>query len=321
MRGLRRAVVPVIAVLGLLPGSVAQAASTSPADQHKDDKTSVVFYANDSRGNLSAVTLTNGKVTSRPLASVASPVWWRTFYLTPTAAAGDWVVGLFGGDQTDVVDAPRMFAFDPTTKSLHWLAKPSWGLRSPVVTAAKKPRVYYLSGSTVREATTTATLDHRVYTAPTGWTISALTVAGTSVPYVALTRTTGLLLPTTSTYVVELSKKPKTVIAQTPGSISALALSPDGKTLAASRVKSTGDSVLTLTAVVKGGRQKTLPNLGTTSEMSWSSDGKTLAVDPKEWGGWTLVNVVTGTSSYPSAMQPYGGGVFGPATTSESRKD
>jgi YD repeat-containing protein len=322
MRGSRLAAVAVIAVLALSTGTIAQAATSTPADHHKDKKTSVVFYANDSSGNLSAVTLTDGKTTSTPLVSVASPVWWRTFYLTPTAAAGDWVVGMFSGDQKDVVDAPRLFAFDPTTKTLNWLAKPSWPLRSPVVTATKKPRVYYLAGSTVRVATTAAAHDHRIYTAPHGWTISALTVARKAAPYIALTRTTGLLLPKTSTYVVHLTKKPKTVIATASGSVSALAVSPDGKTLAVSRVKPTGDSVLTLNSEASGGLQKTLPNLGMTSQMSWSGDGKTLAVDPQEWGGWTLVDVASGESTYPSAMQPYGGGVFGPApATTASRKD
>jgi Tol biopolymer transport system component len=137
-----------------------------------------------------------------------------------------------------------------------------------------------------------------------------------------LTRTTGLLLPKTSTYVLQLTKRPKKVVATAPGSVSALAVSPDGATLAVSRVKPTGDSVLTLNSEASGGLQKTLPNLGMTSEMSWSADGKTLAVDPQEWGGWTLVDVASGQSSYPSAMQPYGGGVFGPApATTKSRKD
>jgi dipeptidyl aminopeptidase/acylaminoacyl peptidase len=302
---------------------IAQAATSTAADHHhKDQQPSTVFYANDARGELRAVTLTDGRVSSTALAHVASPVWWRTFYLTPTAAAGDWVVGMFSGDQKDVLDAPRMFAFDPTTKTLNWLAKPSFALRSPVVTATKQPEVYYLSGSTVRETTTAATHDHLVYTAPSGWRISALTVSPKAVPYVSLTRTTGLLLPTTTTYVVQLAPKPKTVLASAPGWVSALAISPDGATLAVSRVKPTGDSVLTLNAEAKGGLQKTLPNLGMTSQMSWSPDGTTLAVDPEEWGGLTLVDVATGRSSYPGAMQPYGGGVFGPLpTTTKSRKD
>jgi Tol biopolymer transport system component len=147
-------------------------------------------------------------------------------------------------------------------------------------------------------------------------------VARKAAPYVALTRTTGILLTTTTTYVVQLTKQPKTVIATAPGSVSALAASPDGKTLAVSRVKPTGDSVMTLNSEASGGLQKTLPNLGMTSEMSWSTDGKTLAVDPQEWGGWTLVDVASGQSSYPSAMQPYGGGVFGPPpATPKSGKD
>jgi hypothetical protein len=323
MWGSRLAAVPVIAVLTLVPSMIAQAATSSPADHHKDTKqTSVMFYANNAHGDLSAVTLTNGKVTSTSLTHVASPVWWRTFYLTPTASAGDWVVGTFSGDQKDILDPPRLFAFDTATKTLNWLAKPSWQLRAPVVTATKKPRVYYLSGSTVREATTAAAHDRRVYTAPRGWSISALTEARKGKPYVALTRTTGILLTTTSTYVVHLTKQPTTVMPISTGSVSALAVSPDGSTLAVSRVKPTGDSVLTLNSGATGSLQKTLPNLGRTSQMSWSADGKTLAVDPQEWGGWMLVDVASGQSSYPSAMQPYGGGVFGPPpATTKSRKD
>jgi Tol biopolymer transport system component len=193
--------------------------------------------------------------------------------------------------------------------------------RSPVVTAAKKPKVYYLAGATVREATTSGKHDHRVYRAPHGDTITALTVAGSSSPYIALTRTTGILALTSTTSVVELTRTPKTVIASSAGSVTALALSPDAKTLAVSRVKSTGDSVLTLSPQARGGLQRTLPNVGTTSQLSWSGDGGTLAVDPQQWGGWTLVTVANGAMSYPSAMQPYGGGVFAPGSTVDGSGD
>jgi Tol biopolymer transport system component len=137
-------------------------------------------------------------------------------------------------------------------------------------------------------------------------------VAGTAAPYVALTRT-AVLKHRTKTYVVHLAKTPKTVIAKAPGSVTALALSPDTKTLAVSRVKPSGDSVLTLNAEERGGMQKTLAGLGKTSEVSWSGDGNTLAVDPQEWGGVLLVDLVSGSTGFPTAIQPYGGSVFAPA--------
>jgi hypothetical protein len=314
----RLAAIPVVAALALSPALSAQASAERPADHHGNRETPLLFYANDSSGDLSAVRFARGKATRTTLATVASPVWWRTFYLTPNDAAGDWVVGSFSGDQKDVVDAPRLFAFDLAGKALHWLAAPSWRLRSPVVTAARHQRVFYLAGATVRQATTSGARDHRVYRAPRHWTITALTVAHRSAPYVALTRTSGA--PTPTTYVVHLTERPQTVIATAPGSVSALALSPDEKTLAVSRVKPNGDSVLTLTARARGGLHKTLPNLGMTSQMSWSGDGRSLAVDPQEWGGWVLVDVVRVRSSYPSAMRSYGGGVFAPQQPAGSRE-
>jgi hypothetical protein len=328
MSGSRLSAVPLIAVLAVLSGfplAGASAATGSPGDRSADQTkspTPTVFYANDSSGDLTSVTYADGKATHKILTKVASPVWWRTFYLTPTAAAGAWVVGSFSGGQSDILDAPRLFAFDPATAKLHWLTLPSSRVHSPVVDARKKkPRVYYVSGATVRRSTPTGTHDHRIYTAPSGWSISALTVAGTAFPYVALTRTTGLLFPTSSTYVVHLTTTPKTVIPTVAGSVTALALSPNGLTLAVSRVIPDGDSVLTLNAEAPGGLQKTLPNLGKTSEVSWSTDGRTLAVDPQEWGGWMLVDVASGITSFPTAMQRYGGGVFAPAATADSGHD
>jgi hypothetical protein len=304
------AVVPLVVALAVSPAALAHGAAVTPAS-HGGDKTSVVFYANDARGELTAVTFNKNKATSTPLASFASPVWWRTFYLTPTAASGNWVVGVFSGDQKDLTDSSRLFAFNPATKTLNWLAKASQRFHSPVVDSARKPHVFYVAGSAVRQVTTSGAHDHAVYRAPHGWTITALTVAGTAAPYVALTHT-ALLTPTT-TYVVRLTKSPKTVIAKTPGSVTALALSPDTKTLAVSRVKPSGDSVLTLNAEATGGMQKTLAGLGRTSEVSWSSDGLTLAMDPQEWGGLLLVDLASGSTSFPTAIQPYGGGVFAPA--------
>jgi hypothetical protein len=305
----RMAAVPLMAALTMSPVALAHGAAVNPA-RHDGGKSSVVFYANDSLGELTAVTYKKDKATSTPLTSVASPVWWRTFYLTPTAASADWVVGVFSGDQKDLTDPPRLFAFDPATKTLNWLTKASKRFHSPVVDSARKAHVFYVAGSSVRQATPAAIRDHAIYTAPKGWSISALTVAGKAAPYVALTRTTVLQ---TSTYVVHLGTSPKTVIAKAPGSITALALSPDAKTLAVSRVKPSGDSVLTLNAEISGGMQKTLAGLGKTSAVSWSSDGNTLAVDPQEWGGLLLVDLVGGTTSFPTAIQPYGGGIFAPA--------
>jgi hypothetical protein len=311
----RMAAVPLMVALGMSPVALMPAAAVTPAAPQVASS-SVVFYANDSLGELTAVTVKNGKATSSPLASVASPVWWRTFYLTPTAASADWVVGVFSGDQKDLTDPPRLFAFDPATKTLNWLTKASKRFHSPVVDAARKAHVFYVAGSTVRQATPAATRDHAIYSAPKGWSITALTVAGKAAPYVALTHTT-VLTHQTSTYVIHLGISPKTVIAKAPGSITALALSPDTKTLAVSRVKPSGDSVLTLNAEVRGGMQKTLAGLGKTSALSWSNDGLTLAVDPQEWGGLLLVDLVSGTTSFPTAIQPYGGGVFAPAPASK----
>jgi hypothetical protein len=318
LRALAATGVAVVLALAPVPSASAHAAADKGGHHggHKDKATaSTTFYANDSAGALTAITWQNGSAKRKELTRVASPVWWRTFYLTPTAAAGAWVVGVLSGGQSDTVDAPRLFAFDPATGTLHWLTKASVLFRSPVVTAAKKPKVFYLAGATVREASTSGGHDHRVYSAPHGDTITALTVAGGSAPYIALTRTTGILLPTSTTSVVQLTPRPKTVIASGAGSVTALALSPDAKTLAVSRVKSTGDSVLTLSPQARGGLQRTLPNVGTTSQLSWSGDGRTLAVDPQQWGGWTLVTVANGTTSYPSELQPYGGGVFAPGST------
>jgi hypothetical protein len=307
----RMAAVPLMAALTMSPIALTHSAAVTPAAP-QEGSSSVVFYANDSSGELTAVTYKKGKATSTPLASVASPVWWRTFYLTPTSASGHWVVGVFSGDQKDLTDPPRLFAFDPATKTLHWLARASRRFHSPVVDSARKPHVFYVAGSTVRRATTSGSRAHAIYRAPNGWSITALTVAGKADPYVALTRT-AVLKNETSTYVVHLTQSPKTVIAKVPGSITALALSPDLKTLAVSRVKPNGDSVLTLNAEARGGTQKTLGGLGKTSEVSWSGNGNTLAVDPQEWGGVLLVGLVSGTTSFPTAIQPYGGGVFAPA--------
>jgi hypothetical protein len=307
----RMAAVPLTVALTLSSVALAQAAAVAPA-AHQAKSSSVVFYANDSNGELTAVTFNNGKATSTPLASVASPIWWRTFYLTPTSASGDWVVGVFSGDQKDLTDPPRLFAFDPATKTLNWLTKASKRFHTPVVDSARKAHVFYVAGSSVRQATTSGTRDHAIYRAPHGWSITALTVAGKAAPYVALTRTASLT-HRTSTYVVHLANSPKTVIATAPGSITALALSPDAKTLAASRVKPSGDSVLTLNSEARGGMQKTVAGLGKTSAVSWSADGSTLAVDPQEWGGLLLLDLAGGTTSFPTAIQPYGGGVFAPA--------
>jgi hypothetical protein len=302
--------VPLTVALIMSPVALTQATAVTPAAHHVATS-SVVFYANDSLGELTAVTYKKDKATSTPLASVASPVWWRTFYLTPTSASADWVVGVFSGDQKDLTDPPRLFAFDPATKTLNWLTKASRRFHSPVVDSARKSHVFYVSGSTVRQVTTSGTRDHAVYRAPAGWSITALTVAGTATPYVALTRT-AVLTQRTSTYVVHIATSPKTVIAKAAGSITALALSPDTLTLAVSRVKPSGDSVLTLNSVAHGGMQKTLAGLGRTSTISWSGDGGTLAVDPQEWGGLLLVDLVSGSTSLPTAIQPYGGGVFAP---------
>jgi hypothetical protein len=299
-----------MAALTMSPVAFTHAAAVTPTDHHAESS-AVAFYANNSSGELTAVTFSKDKATSTPLASVASPVWWRTFYLTPTSASADWVVGVFSGDQKDLTDPPRLFAFDPATKTLNWLTKASRRVHSPVVDSARKPHVFYVAGSTVRRATTSGTRDHAIYQAPHGWTITALTVAGKAAPYVALTHTALLTRP--KTYVVHLTKRPKTVIANAAGSITALALSPDTLTLAVSRVKPSGDSVLTLNAEAPGGMQKTFASLGRTSEISWSGDGNTLAVDPQEWGGLLLVDLVSGTTSFPTAIQPYGGGVFAPA--------
>jgi hypothetical protein len=307
----RMAAIPLLAVLTMSPVTLTQATAATPAAPAVVSS-SVVFYANNSSGELTAVTYKKGKATNTPLASVASPVWWRTFYLTPTSASADWVVGVFSGDQKDLTDPPRLFAFDPATKTLNWLTKASRRFHSPVVDSRRKTHVFYVAGSTVRRATPSGTRNHAIYRAPRGWSITALTVAGKAAPYVALTRT-AVLKRRTKTYVVHLGQTPKTVIAKLPGSITALALSPDTRTLAVSRVKPSGDSVLTLNAEARGGMRKTLAGLGKTSEVSWSEDGNTLAVDPQEWGGVLLVDLVSGTTSFPTAIQPYGGGVFAPA--------
>jgi hypothetical protein len=307
----RMAAIPLLAVLTMSPVTLTQATAATPAAPAVVSS-SVVFYANNSSGELTAVTYKKGKATNTPLASVASPVWWRTFYLTPTSASADWVVGVFSGDQKDLTDPPRLFAFDPATKTLNWLTKASRRFHSPVVDSRRKTHVFYVAGSTVRRATPSGTRNHAIYRAPRGWSITALTVAGKAAPYVALTRT-AVLKRRTKTYVVHLGQTPKTVIAKLPGSITALALSPDTRTLAVSRVKPSGDSVLALNAEARGGMRKTLAGLGKTSEVSWSEDGNTLAVDPQEWGGVLLVDLVSGTTSFPTAIQPYGGGVFAPA--------
>jgi Tol biopolymer transport system component len=212
----------------------------------------------------------------------------------------------------DTTDPPRMFAYNTATKALRWLAPRSWSDRSPVVDTEKVPRVFYVAGTTVRKISTKRTKSRKVFSAPKGWRITALTVAGTAAPYVALTRSTGDTPATATTYVVHLTAVPVTVMPRTPGSVTALALSPDTKTLAVSRTKPNGDSALSLQAEAHGGLWKALPTVGTTDQMSWSPTGDTLAVDPEQWGGWTLVTVLTGATSYPMAVQPYGGGIFAP---------
>jgi hypothetical protein len=310
-------VVAMSAVVALAMSPVATAHASATTIAHKGgekpkDSASVQFYAHDSLGHLAQVSVAGAKTKAKALTTVISPVWWRTFYLTPTAAAGSWVVGVFSGDQKDVVDPPRLFAFDPATKAFHWLTRPSSRYRSPVVDTERKPKVFYVAGTTVREATTSGASDHSVFSAPSGWTISALSVGSAGAPYIALTHNSGTTPATATSYVVHLATTPSRVIAASPGSVTALALSPDAKTLALSRVMPSGDSVLTLSPQARGGLQKTLPNVGKTSQVSWSGDGHTLAVDPQEWGGWMLVNIATRATSYPSALQPYAGGIFVP---------
>lgn len=296
--------------LAVGPVAGAQASTHRDAEPHAAVAARLAFYANGSHNRLMKVTISGGRVAAKALVAANSPVWWRTFYLTPTSTAGSWVVGSFSGDQKDTTDPPRMFAFDTATGRLRWLARRSWQYHSPVVDAEKTPVVFYVAGRTVRRISAAGVRSHRVFSAPRGWTISALTVAGTAAPDVALTRNTGPTVATARTYVVALTKTPTTVLPTTRGTVTALALSEDTKTLAISRVKPDGDSVLTLQARSPGGLVKTLPAVGETAELSWDPAGDMLAVDPEQWGGLTLVYVATGTTSYPTAMQPYGGAIF-----------
>ncbi len=305
-------VVAVATVVALALSPVAGVQATTHARSERSAAARVRFYANGTQTRLLTVTLTPRRAKARTLVTAASPVWWRNFYLTPTSAAGPWVVGSLSGDQADTTDPPRMFAYNTATKSLRWLAARSWSYRSPVVDTEKVPRVFYVDGTTVRKISTRRTRSRQVFSAPKGWTITALTVAGTAAPYVALTHNTGLTQATAKTYVVQLAATPVTVMPRTRGSVTALSLSPDTRTLAVSRTKPDGDAVLTLQAEARGGLSKTLPEVGTTDQMSWDSAGDTLAVDPKQWGGWTLVTVASGVTSYPMAVQPYGGGIFAP---------
>ncbi|HEX3906493.1 MAG TPA: hypothetical protein VHW92_01025 [Mycobacteriales bacterium] len=308
---LRVATVAAVGALALSP--VVGAHATTQVSSDKQPTAKLAFYANGTQTRLLSVTLKGNRAKARTLVTAASPVWWRTFYLTPTSAAGRWVVGSLSGDQTDTDDPPRMFAYNRVTRSLRWLAPRSRTYRSPVVDAEKVPEVFFVSGATVRKVSTRGTHNSKVFSAPKGWNITALTVAGTAAPYVALTHNTGLTPATATTYVVQLAPTAAvTVIPRTPGSVTALALSPNTKTLAVSRTKQDGDSVLSLQAEAHGGVSTALPAVGTTDQMSWDSTGDTLAVDPQQWGGWTLVTVSTGATSYPKAVQPYGGGIFAP---------
>ena len=318
MSFLRLAAVAAVGALALSPVVGAQASTRAHAGKHPATA-KVRFYANGTQTRLLKVTLKGDRAKAKTLVTAVSPVWWRNFYLTPTSAAGPWVVGSLSGDQMDIADPPRMFSYDTATKSLRWLAARSWAYRSPVVDSEKVPKIFYVDGTTVRRVSTRGTRSHKVFTAPTGWTITALTVAGTAAPYVALTHDLGPLPLTATTYVVQLTATPVTVMRRTPGSVTALALSPDTRTLAISHTKPDGDSVLTLQSRAHGGLSRTLPDVGATDQMSWDSAGDTLAVDPQQWGGWTLVTVSTGATSYPMAVQPYGGGIFAPQATAGKR--
>jgi hypothetical protein len=316
----RVATVAAAGALALSPLVNAQASTQARSGQHSAAQPR--FYANGTHARLMTVTLKGKRAKAKTLVAAASPVWWRNFYLTPTSAAGPWVVGSLSGDQTDTADAPRMFAYDTVTRSLRWLAPRSWTYRSPVVDAEKTPEIFYLAGTTVRKVSTRGTRSSKVFTAPKGWTITALTVAGTAAPYAALTHNAGPTPLTATTYVVRLTAAPVTVMTRTPGSVTALALSPDTKTLAISHTKPDGDPVLTLQAEARGGVSKPLPDVGVTDQMSWDPTGDTLAVDPQQWGGWSLVKVSTGATSYPMAVQPYGGGIFAPqAAVGKRSKD
>jgi hypothetical protein len=319
MPSLRVATVVALGALAFSPLAGAQAATQARSDHHS--AATLSFYANGSHNRLLAVTVNEERATARTLVVAASPVWWRAFYLTPTSAAGPWVVGSFSGGQTDTVDPPRMFAYDTVTRSLRWLAPKSWTSHSPVVDTEKVPQIFYVAGATVRKVSTSGTRTSKVFTAPKGWAITALTVAGTAAPYVALTRNAGPTPATAHTYVVQLTASPTTAIPRGPGSVTALALSPDSRTLAVSRTKPNGDSVLTLQARAKGGVSKLLPDVGMTHQMSWDPAGDMLAVDPQQWGGWTLVTVSTGATSYPMAVQPYGGGIFAPQAAAGKRSE
>jgi hypothetical protein len=313
-RSVRRiAAAAAVVALAISPALSANAATVVAADRGKAG--APTFYANGSHDRLLRVILQGKKATSKTLVTAASPVWWRSFYLTPSSAAGDWVVGALSGDQRDTTDPPRLFEYNTAAKSLKWLKPRSWAYRAPVVDTEKVPKVFYIAGNTVREISTAVAHDHLVFSAPHGWKISALTVAGTAEPYVALTHNTGATVATATTDVVQLTSTPTPVLPQTTGTVSALALSPDTSTLAISRIKTDGDSVLTLQAMSHDGVAKTLPDVGETSQLSWDSAGDTLAVDPQQWGGWTLVTILTGETAYPKAMQPYGGGIFAPVPT------
>lgn len=292
-------------VAATLAGLVLPAAvSATPARHHATPSAS--YYANDVSGDLVRVSLSGERAHADRLATEPSPVWWRRFYLTPSSAAGTWVVGTFGGDQHDTTDDSRLFAYDSAARRVAWLTAWAADDHTPVVNTAKVPDVYYISGATVREVSTRATDDHRVFTAPTGWQITGLTVAGTAAPYVALTHDAGPGAPTATTEIEQLAARPTVTMPVTRGSVTALALSPDTRTLAVALVTPNGNSALTLRAVAHGGRHSTLPEVGDTSQMSWDTAGDTLAVNPQQWGGTTLINLTTGMTSYPPALQPYG---------------
>ncbi len=305
---IRTTTLAVVTLAGLmLPAAV----SATPA-HHAHAPSGMSFYANDARGDLVRVTVTGGRAQAARLATEPSPVWWRRFYLTPNAAVGAWVVGTFRGDQHDTTDNSRLFAYNTTTRRLQWLTAWALGNRGPVINAAKGPEVYYVSGATVREVSISATGDHRIFTAPAGWQITGLTVAGTAAPYVALTRNAGPSPLTATTQVEQVAVKPTVVVPVTHGTVTAVAVSPDGRTLAVSLEAPNGNSALSLRPVAHGGVHRTLPDVGDTTQMSWGTSGDTLAVNPEQWGGTTLVNVTTATTSYSRALQPYGADILTP---------
>ena len=290
----------------MLPSAV------SATPEHPRGARSLSFYANDAHDDLVSVTVAGNRAKTAVLVTEPSPSWWRPYYLTPSSVSGTWVVGTFGGDQADTTDDSRLFAVDTATRRIHWLTV--WGTanRSPAAGAGRVPQVYYLRGGTVRAVTATGGEDHQVFRAPAGWKITALTASGTAAPYVALTRNPGPTPLTATTQVEQLTRPVMPVLPVEPGSITALASSPDTRTLAVSTVEPAGQSVLRLRPVERGGLRATLPDVGETRQVSWDGTGSTLAVDPLPWGGTTLVDVRTGRTSYPPSLQRFGAEVLAP---------